>query len=131
MIRCRRRWTLRELLLALKDVMHRAELFGHHAIRREALSVRQRMGELLWRLESDSFHRFETPVRPERGPSGHRGELPGHAGAGQGKLVEIMQEQPLAPIYLKARVASHETPSDIGDEQEVPGESAWIEPSAT
>ena len=49
---------LTELLLALKDVMHRAELFGHHAIKREALSVRQRMGELLSRLDDGSFHRF-------------------------------------------------------------------------
>jgi segregation and condensation protein A len=46
---------LTELLLALKDVMHRAELFGHHAIKREALSVRQRMGELLSRLDDGSF----------------------------------------------------------------------------
>ena len=50
---------LTELLLALKEVMHRAELFGHHAIKREALSVRQRMGELLSRLGDETFHRFE------------------------------------------------------------------------
>ena len=31
---------LRELLLALKDVLRRADLYGHHAIQREALSVR-------------------------------------------------------------------------------------------
>ncbi|HAI59777.1 MAG TPA: segregation/condensation protein A, partial [Xanthomonadaceae bacterium] len=38
---------LREMLLALRDVMKRAELFSHHAIERERLSVRQRMGESL------------------------------------------------------------------------------------
>lgn len=38
---------LRELLLALKDVIKRAELLGHHAIQREALSVRNHAGDLL------------------------------------------------------------------------------------
>src|SRR3546814_7343248 len=42
---------LREMLLALHDVLKRAELFTGHAIKRDALSVRQRMGELLTRLE--------------------------------------------------------------------------------
>ncbi len=75
---------LTEMLLALKDVMHRAELFGHHAIKREALSVRQRMGELLSRLDDDSIPPLRETVRRERGTPGHRGDLPGHAGAGQG-----------------------------------------------
>ena len=75
---------LKEMLLALKDVMHRAELFGHHAIKREALSVRQRMGELLGRLEGNIFHRFETPVRSCRRAAGRGGDLPGHARTGQG-----------------------------------------------
>src|SRR5690606_5247379 len=41
---------LREMLLALHDVLKRAELYTQHAIKRDALSVRQRMGELLQRL---------------------------------------------------------------------------------
>ena len=40
---------LREMLLALHDVLKRAELYTQHAIKRDALSVRQRMGELLTR----------------------------------------------------------------------------------
>src|SRR5690606_27170074 len=42
---------LREMLLALHDVFKRAELYTRHAIKRDALSVRQRMGELLQRLD--------------------------------------------------------------------------------
>jgi two-component system OmpR family response regulator len=42
---------LKEMLLALHDVLKRAELFSGHAIKREALSVRQRMGEVLSRTE--------------------------------------------------------------------------------
>src|SRR5581483_5896900 len=46
---------LRELLLALKDVLKRAELTGHHAIQREALSVRNRMSDVLSALADGEF----------------------------------------------------------------------------
>ena len=64
--------------------MHRAELFGHHAIKREALSVRQRMGELLSRLDDGSFHRFESLFDISEGRLGIVVTFPGDAGAGQG-----------------------------------------------
>ena len=47
---------LKELLLALKDVLKRADLFGHHNIKREALSVRQRMSDVLGQLGADRSH---------------------------------------------------------------------------
>src|SRR5690554_2576046 len=37
---------LRELLLALKEVLKRADLLSHHEVQREALSVRQRMADV-------------------------------------------------------------------------------------
>jgi segregation and condensation protein A len=36
---------LREMLLALRDVLRRADMYTQHSITREKLSVRQRMGE--------------------------------------------------------------------------------------
>ncbi|CAM5567881.1 Segregation and condensation protein A [Rhodanobacter lindaniclasticus] len=75
---------LTELLLALKEVMHRAELFGHHAIKREALSVRQRMGELLSRLDAETFHRFEDLFDLAEGRPGIVVTFLCNAGAGQG-----------------------------------------------
>src|SRR5438445_7157128 len=46
---------LRELLLALKDVLKRAELTGRHAIQREALSVRNRMSDVLKAIGDGEF----------------------------------------------------------------------------
>ena len=43
--------TLKEMLLAFNDVMRRVEMFARHHIQREPLSVRQRMSEVLTRLE--------------------------------------------------------------------------------
>ncbi|NII74571.1 segregation and condensation protein A [Dyella sp. SG562] len=99
---------LKELLLALKDVLHRAELFGHHAIRREALSVRQRMGELLGKLGDASFHRFETLFDPSEGRLGVVVTFLAMLELAKEMLVEIVQEEPLAPIYVKAKVTQAE-----------------------
>jgi len=115
---------LTELLLALKDVMHRAELFGHHAIKREALSVRQRMGELLSRLDDNSFHRFESLFDPAEGRLGIVVTFLSMLELAKEMLVEIVQEAPLAPIYVKAKISHGEAESDLADDQ------AQADPSA-
>ncbi|WP_243050862.1 ScpA family protein [Dyella sp. RRB7] len=101
---------LKELLLALKDVMHRAELFGHHAIKREALSVRQRMGELLSKLGDTSFHRFETLFDVTEGRLGVVVTFLAMLELAKEMLVEIVQEEPLAAIYVRARTGHAEEP---------------------
>ncbi len=123
---------LTELLLALKDVMHRAELFGHHAIKREALSVRQRMGELLSRLDDDSFHRFENLFDISEGRLGIVVTFLAMLELAKEMLVEIVQEEPLAPIYVKAK-ASHseevtrEAMDDDARSDSAPFESALVQ----
>ncbi|MGH8159529.1 MAG: segregation and condensation protein A [Rhodanobacter sp.] len=120
---------LTELLLALKDVMHRAELFGHHAIKREALSVRQRMGELLSRLDDNSFHRFENLFDPTEGRLGVVVTFLAMLELAKEMLVEIVQEEPLAPIYVKAKAHHADAFADTMADDEQPGESALIESS--
>ena len=93
---------LKEMLLALHDVLKRAELFTGHAIRRDALSVRQRMGEVLTRLAGGHFHRFETLFDPEEGRLGVVVTFLGLLTLAKEQLVDIVQEAPLAPIYVKS-----------------------------
>ena len=93
---------LREMLLALRDVLKRAELYTHHAIRREALSVRQRMGEVLSRLADGQFHGFETLFNPEEGRLGVVVSFLSILELAKEQLIEIVQEAPLAPIYIKS-----------------------------
>jgi len=120
---------LTELLLALKDVMHRAELFGHHAIKREALSVRQRMGELLSRLDDSSFHRFESLFDISEGRLGIVVTFLAMLELAKEMLIEIVQEEPLAPIYVKAKVSHAEELVDAPADDAQAGESALIESS--
>ena len=93
---------LRELLLALKDVLTRAELTGHHHIQREALSVRHRMGEVLRRLGDGGFHRFESLFDASEGRLGIVVTFLALLELAKEHLIEIVQEIALAPIYLKS-----------------------------
>jgi len=49
---------MRELMLALKDVLQRADMFTRHQISREALSLRERMSRVLDTLGTDRFTDF-------------------------------------------------------------------------
>jgi len=93
---------LRELLLALKDVLKRAELIGHHQIQREALSVRHRMGEVLRRLGDGGFHRFESLFEASEGRLGVVVTFLAMLELAKEHLIEIVQEAALAPIYMKS-----------------------------
>lgn len=92
---------IREMLLALKDVLHRAELHGHHAVSREALSVRQRMSDILKSLDDGEFHQFQSLFDISEGRPGVIVSFLAILELAKEQLVEIVQEQSLAPIYLK------------------------------
>jgi segregation and condensation protein A len=102
---------LREMLLALHDVLKRAELFTQHAIKRDALSVRQRMGELLERLNDGVFHRFESLFNAEEGKLGVVVTFLGLLTLAKEQLVDIVQESPMAPIYVKSLAGDANTPA--------------------
>ncbi|ANB17862.1 segregation and condensation protein A [Dokdonella koreensis] len=93
---------LRELLLALKDVIKRAELFGHHAIQREALSVRNRMSDVLNALGDGAFHAFDSLFSAEEGRHGIVVTFLAMLELAKERLIEILQDEPLAPIYVKS-----------------------------
>ncbi|HEY2344564.1 MAG TPA: ScpA family protein [Xanthomonadaceae bacterium] len=93
---------LRELLLALRDVLKRSELFGRHAVRREALSVRERMGAVLRTLGDGKFHDFTSLFTPEEGRLGVVVTFLSILELAKEMLLEIVQEKYDAPIYVKS-----------------------------
>ena len=94
---------LKEMLLALRDVLKRADLFSRHAIKREALSVRERMTRVLERLSDGQFHGFETLFTPEEGRMGVVVSFLSILELAKERLLEIVQEAPMAPIFIRAR----------------------------
>src|SRR5690349_7620929 len=59
--------SLQEMLAAFKDVLSRAEMFAHHHVNRERVSVRQRMSDILSGLREAAFMNFTQLFRPEEG----------------------------------------------------------------
>src|SRR6476646_6847433 len=104
---------LREMLLALHDVLKRAELYTQHAIKRDALSVRQRMGELLTRLEDGAFHRFESLFELREGRLGVVVTFLAMLELAKEHLLDIVQEVPLAPIYVKSLAIGDGAPASM------------------
>ena len=105
---------LREMLLALRDVLKRADLFTHHAIAREALSVRQRMGEVLGKLADGSFHDFVSLFNVEEGRVGVVVTFLSVLELAKEQLLEIVQEESAAPTtQVPARPEHSSWPAPI------------------
>src|SRR6478735_6757486 len=107
---------LREMLLALHDVLKRAELFTQHAIKRDALSVRQRMGELLTRLAGGAFHRFESLFEPREGKLGVVVTFLALLELAKEQLLDVVQDAPLAAIYVKSLAVGEVEPLALSSE---------------
>ncbi|MFQ5643427.1 MAG: segregation and condensation protein A [Thiogranum sp.] len=98
--------SLHELLLAAKEAMSRAELFSHHHIQMEPLSVRERMTMVLEMARSDEFTPFVTLFQPAEGRMGVVVALLSVLELIKESLIELVQSEPYAPIYIKARAGA-------------------------
>ena len=94
--------TLQEMLVALKDVLVRAEMFAHHHISRERLSVRQRMSEVLNTMSTRAFVEFVGLFKHEEGRMGVTVTFIAILELLREGLIEIVQSEPYAPIHVRA-----------------------------
>jgi segregation and condensation protein A len=97
--------TLKELLLAFKDVLTRAEMLAHHHITREPLSVRQRMSDVLLRVQGTSFVDFAALFDPEEGRMGVTVTFLALLELLKEALIEVVQTEAYAPIHVRAASA--------------------------
>ncbi|HKJ75820.1 MAG TPA: ScpA family protein [Gammaproteobacteria bacterium] len=112
---------LREMLLALADVMKRAEMFAHHHVQREPLSVRERMSQVLSALHHDRFIDFTELFTVEEGRRGVVVTLMAILELIRQSLIELIQAEPCAAIHIKAAGAADETAG--AEEAEEAGEA--------
>lgn len=106
---------LKELLLALKDVLHRADMFEHHHIAREKLSTRERMSNVLDQLKGRDFVPFVQLFRVEEGRAGVVVTFIAILEMVKSSLIEIVQTEPFAPLHVKARTVVVD--GEEGDDQ--------------
>jgi segregation and condensation protein A len=97
--------TLQEMLVAFKEVVARAEMFAHHHIARERLSVGERMSDILAMLGSAGFLEFTRLFRPEEGRMGVTVTFVAILELMREGLIDIVQAEPYAPLHVRAAPA--------------------------
>jgi len=94
---------MKELLLALGEVLKRADMFESHHIQRESLSTRERMSDVLEALREKNFVPFVALFTVEEGRLGVVVTFLALMELIKESLVEIVQTEGFGPIHVKAR----------------------------
>jgi segregation and condensation protein A len=94
---------MRELLLALSEVLRRADMYESHHIQREALSTRERMSQVLETLSGRQFVPFVALFSAREGRLGVVVTFLAVMELIKESLVEIVQTENFGPIHVKAR----------------------------
>jgi len=97
---------LKEVLLAFQEVLRRAERLTHHQIRREPLSVRERMSSILARLQSQLLIPFPSLFERKEGRHGAVVSLLAILELSKERLIEIIQDEPLGELQVRPLMAS-------------------------
>lgn len=94
---------MRELLLALKEVLYRSDMFESHQVSREKLSTRERMANVLDRLKGREFVPFVELFEAEEGRLGVVVTFLAILELVKGALIELVQSAGFSPIHVKAK----------------------------
>jgi segregation and condensation protein A len=95
---------LREVLLALSEVLRRADMYESHQVAREKLSTRERMGQVLDKLSGQQFVPFVSLFTVDEGRLGVVVTFLAVMELIKESLVEIVQTEAFGPIHVKAKV---------------------------
>lgn len=94
---------LKELLLALSEVLRRADMFESHHVSKEKLSTRERMAAVLDRLSHKQFMPFVQLFTVEEGRLGVVVTFLAVLELIKESLVEIVQNELFGAIHVRAR----------------------------
>lgn len=96
---------LKEMLIELSRVLKRAENYTSHHVAMEPLSTRERMSDILERVNraGDQFVPFLSLFTPEEGRAGIVVTFLAMMELVKESLLEIIQTEPFAPVHVKVR----------------------------
>ena len=94
--------TLKELLIVFHDVLQRSEMFAHHHVQREPLSVRERMSQVLLALDGNQYRDFSQLFDPTEGRRGVVVTFLAILELVKESLIDIIQAEPFGPIHARA-----------------------------
>ena len=94
-----------EVLLALREVLGRADLFTSHRVERESLSLRERMSQVLERVQHGGFVPFVALFDITEGRAGVVVSFLAVLELIKAATLELVQSEPYAPIHIRLRQA--------------------------
>ena len=94
---------MREVLLALGEVLRRAEMYASHQIQMESLSTRERMSQVLETLTAGGFVPFVSLFKPEEGRLGVVVTFLALMELMKESLIELVQTEAFGSIHIKAK----------------------------
>jgi segregation and condensation protein A len=100
-VRIAPRVTLQEMLMAFQEVLSRSDMFAHHHVQREPLSVRQRMTDVLSALTTSAFVDFVQLFRPEEGRRGVTVTFVAILELLREGLIEMVQSEAYGPLHVR------------------------------
>jgi segregation and condensation protein A len=125
--------SLQEMLVAFKDVLSRAQMFAHHHVNRERLSVRQRMSDILSALREAAFQNFTQLFRPEEGRMGVTVTFVAILELMREGLIEIVQGEAYGQIHVRTATAARHLKLVEGggqiDDADAENEAALAQPA--
>jgi segregation and condensation protein A len=105
--------TLKELLVVFQEALQRSEMFAHHHVQREPLSVRERMSQILLGLEDERYRNFVELFDPTEGRVGLTVTFLAILELLKGSLIDVIQAEPYGPIHVRA-TQSNANPTEAG-----------------
>lgn len=94
---------MQEMLIVLREVLQRADMYESHHIQKESLSIRERMSQILDQLSGGGFVPFVNMFRIEEGRLGVVVSFIALLELIREALIEIVQSEAFAPIHVKAK----------------------------
>ena len=92
---------LHDMLVALRDVLSRADLFSHHHVQMEPLSVRERMTRIIDLLRENPYMEFHQFFTVQEGRGGVVVTFLAIMELTRERLIDIVQNEPMGRIYIK------------------------------
>jgi segregation and condensation protein A len=113
--------TLKELLVVFQEALQRSSMFAHHHVRREPLSVRERMSNVLLLLQAERYVDFIRLFDPAEGRIGVTVTFLAVLELLKEHLISVVQAEAFGPIHVRAAdteaaAPGNEEPKQIAEE---------------
>ena len=95
---------IQEILIAMSSVLQRVDMHEHHKIKLDMISTRERMSRILSSLNNENFISFSNLFDLSEGRAGVVGTFLAIMELIRESMVEIVQSESYAPIYIKSHL---------------------------